>query len=75
VRHAIEALTQPTVLLRAPRGLLNQTPPLLPDELIDPLRDRWPIRLEMLVPDTNHYSVLLAPKGAKVVARHLEAAF
>ena len=75
VRHAFHALTQPAVLLRAPRGLLNQVPPLLPDELIDPLRDRWPIRLEMLVENTNHYSILLAPRGARVVARHLEAAF
>ena len=44
-----------------PRGLLNQVPPLLPDELIDPLRARWPIRLEMLVDNTNHYSIVLAP--------------
>ena len=75
VRHALYDLTQPAVLLRAPRGLLNQVPPLLPDEIIDPLRARWPIRLEMLVEDTNHYSILLAPRGARVVARHLEAAF
>jgi lipase len=75
VRHALFDLTQPAVLLRAPRGLLNQVPPLLPDEIIDPLRDRWPIRLEMLVEDTNHYSILFAPRGARVVARHLEAAF
>jgi pimeloyl-ACP methyl ester carboxylesterase len=75
VRHAFHELTQPTVLLRAPRGLLNQVPPLLPDELIDPLRSRWPIRLEMLVEDTNHYSIVLAARGARVVARHIEAAF
>jgi lipase len=74
VRSALQHLSQPTVLLRAPRGLLNQVPPLLPDELIDPLRARWPVRLEMLVEDTNHYSILLAPRGAKIVARHLEAA-
>ena len=73
VRHAFHELTQPAVLLRAPRGLLNQVPPLLPDELIDPLRASWPIRLEMLVDDTNHYSILLAPRGAKVVASHLRA--
>ena len=75
VRHAILDLTQPAVLLRAPRGLLNQVPPLLPDEIIDGLRGSWPIRLEMLVENTNHYSILLAHRGARVVARHLEAAF
>ena len=42
VRNALFDLEQPTVLLRAPRGLLNQVPPLLPDELLDPLRSRWP---------------------------------
>jgi pimeloyl-ACP methyl ester carboxylesterase len=75
VRQAFNQMTQPAVLLRAPRGLLNQVPPLLPDELIDPLRARWPIRLEMLVDNTNHYSIILASRGARVVARHLTAAF
>lgn len=75
VRNAFGDLTQPTVLLRAPRGLLNQVPPLLPDELIDPLRASWPIQMEMLVDDTNHYSILLSKRGARVVAAHLHAAF
>lgn len=74
VRAAGMELQQPTVLLRAPRGLLNQVPPLLPDELIDPLRAHWPIRVEMLVENTNHYSILLAPRGAKAVASYLAAA-
>jgi len=74
VRHAFHDLRQPSVLLRAPRGLLNQVPPLLPDELIDPLRSRWPIRLEMLVDNTNHYTIILSKRGARVVASHLHAA-
>lgn len=74
VRRAFDALTQPTVLLRAPRGLLNQVPPLLPDELLDPLRARWPVRMEMLVDNTNHYSIILSARGARVVANHLTAA-
>ena len=75
VRRAFNDITQACVLLRAPRGLLNQVPPLLPDELIDPLRARWPIQMEMLVDNTNHYSILLAQRGARVVASHLHAAF
>jgi pimeloyl-ACP methyl ester carboxylesterase len=74
VRRAFDDLTQPTVLLRAPRGLLNQVPPLLPDELIDPLRARWPIGMEMLVDNTNHYSILLSRRGARAIATHLTAA-
>jgi len=73
-RRAFGDLTQPAVLLRAPRGLLNQVPPLLPDELLDPLRARWPIRLEMLVDNTNHYSIILSHRGARAVAAHLSAA-
>lgn len=75
VRRDFHDLTQPAVLLRAPRGLLNQVPPLLPDELLDPLRARWPIRMEMLVDNTNHYSIILAQRGARTVASHLHAAF
>ena len=74
IRRAGMELQQPTVLLRASRGLLNQTPPFLPDELVEPLRARWPIRLEMLVDNTNHYSIILAPRGAKTVANYLAAA-
>jgi pimeloyl-ACP methyl ester carboxylesterase len=74
VRRAFRLLSQPTALLRAPRGLLNQVPPLLPDELLDPLRASWPIRLEMLVENTNHYSIVLASRGATAVANHLVAA-
>jgi pimeloyl-ACP methyl ester carboxylesterase len=74
VRQACFELQQHSVLLRAARGLLNEVPPLLPDELLDPIRPRWPIRLEMLVDNTNHYSIVLAPRGAQVVAAHLAAA-
>lgn len=74
VRRAFSEICRPTVLLRAPRGLLDQLPPLYPDELLDPIRARWPVRLEMLVDNTNHYSILLAQRGAQVVARHLAAA-
>jgi pimeloyl-ACP methyl ester carboxylesterase len=75
VGRAFNDMRQPSVLLRAPRGLLNQVPPLLPDELIDPLRARWSIQMEMLVDNTNHYSILLSHRGARVVASHLTAAF
>ena len=75
VRHAFNELQAARRAAPRARGLLNQVPPLLPDELIDPLRARWPIRLEMLVDNTNHYSIILSSRGAKVVARHLTAAF
>ena len=75
VRSAFLALSQRSVLLRAPRGLLNQIPPLLPDELLNPFRATWPIRLEMLVENTNHHSILFTPRGAKAIASHISASF
>jgi pimeloyl-ACP methyl ester carboxylesterase len=75
VRRAFFEVTQRCSLLRAPRGLLNQVPPLLPDELLDPMRGGWPVGLEMLVENTNHYSIVMGSRGATVVAQHLAASF
>jgi lipase len=74
VRSAFNRIRCRSVLLRATRGLLNEVPPLLPDELIDPLRATWPLQLEMLVENTNHYSILLTARGASIIAAHAAAA-
>jgi pimeloyl-ACP methyl ester carboxylesterase len=73
VRSAYRRIEQPAVLLRAPRGLLDDLPGLFPDELLDPLRGDWRITLEATVEYTNHYSIVLAPTGAKTVASHISA--
>jgi pimeloyl-ACP methyl ester carboxylesterase len=73
IRAAHTRIEQPAVLLRAPRGLLDQLPGLLPDELLDPLRADWRITMEVEVAYSNHYSIVLAPSGAKTVASHIEA--
>ena len=52
----------------------TRCPRCSPTSCIDPLRARWPIRLEMLVDNTNHYSIILSSRGAKAVATHLTAA-
>ncbi len=74
VRDAWRSVRCRVALLRADHGLLDEVPPLLPDELIDPMRATWPVNLEMLVEGTNPYSILLAPRGAGAVARHALAA-
>jgi lipase len=71
VRYAHRGLTQPTVLLRAPRGLRDEVPGLYPAELIDPLRSSWAVTIEAMVGGTNHYSILFGPVGAKTVATHI----
>jgi pimeloyl-ACP methyl ester carboxylesterase len=63
---AIHRLTVPGVLLWADRGLLDQTPGAYSVESAAGL----PVT-SVRVPDTNHYSILVGPDGAEVVAAHL----
>lgn len=54
--------------LRAPRGLLNQTPSLYPIELMPDLAVRFPRMRSSTVADVNHYTILLADRGARALA-------
>lgn len=54
--------------LRAPRGLLNQTPGLYPPELMATLERRYPHMRWSDVEDVNHYTILLGDRGAHAVA-------
>jgi pimeloyl-ACP methyl ester carboxylesterase len=63
---AIHRLPVPGVLLYAERGLLNQPDGMYNEERL--ARLTIPARL---VPDTNHYSILLAEHGAAAVAEQI----
>ena len=65
------SLTCPVHLLRAPRGILNEPAPLLPDVLVDHWRTVLPQLTEETVEDTNHFTVGLAPKGAALVGERV----
>jgi pimeloyl-ACP methyl ester carboxylesterase len=69
VADAIAALAHPTVLVRAPRGLFNQVPPLYPDEAAATWRADLPALRVALVPDVNHFTILLTDRGANAVAK------
>lgn len=66
--RALEAISCPVHLLRAPRGMFDQPPGLQPDELVA----RWAPRIANLaddvVDDTNHYTILMGERGASAVA-------
>jgi pimeloyl-ACP methyl ester carboxylesterase len=66
----IRALTIPALLLHAPRGMLGREPGLLPVPVIDAWTTGTPLTGE-LVPDCNHYTIVLAPHAAEMVARRL----
>jgi pimeloyl-ACP methyl ester carboxylesterase len=67
----LRALSVPTVLLHAPRGMLGQEPGLLPQPLVDEWVSQTPAIAARLVPDTNHYTILMGPIGAAAVAEAL----
>lgn len=63
------AITVPAILLSAPRGMVDDPNPVQPMALVqawvaaDPGRRR-----SELVPDTNHYTIVLGGRGARAVA-------
>jgi pimeloyl-ACP methyl ester carboxylesterase len=64
----------PITLLRAERGLLNQRPGLIDDELLAEYRSRLPQLEETFLPGVNHYTITLAEPGVSAVVRALRAA-
>jgi lipase len=68
VEAALARRTTPAILLRAPRGLFNQEPPLYPDELVDAGRALHPQLVDRVVPHVNHYTIVLSDQGAADVA-------
>ncbi|MGH3494558.1 MAG: hypothetical protein ACRDQ1_15170, partial [Sciscionella sp.] len=68
VERALKRFTQPVVLVRAPRGIFDQVPPLYPDSMADARRNTVPRLTEHLVSDVNHYTILLTDPGAAEVA-------
>ena len=53
----------------APRGLLNQPTPLLPDEVVRHWRGELPNLRAEVVDDVNHYTLVIGERGAAEVAR------
>lgn len=69
---AIEQLAVPAHLLWSRRGLFNQEPGLFSADYIAAWQDRVPALAAHLtvteVPESNHYSIVMAPSGARTVA-------
>ncbi|GAA5158718.1 alpha/beta fold hydrolase [Ornithinimicrobium tianjinense] len=65
VARALAALEHPTTWMLAPRGLMDEVPPLYPD----PARARWtgehPEMRVVDVDDVNHYSIVLLRRGVE----------
>lgn len=68
---ALTSITAPLHLVRAPRGLLDQEPGLLPEDLVRTWAARLPGLRDELVPDCNHYTVLFDERCVAAVVDHL----
>lgn len=68
IGRALEAITCPIHLMRAPRGLFDQPPGLQPGELVDAWAPRMRDLTDDVVDDTNHYTILMGGRGASAVA-------
>ena len=67
VRSAVRDVTCPMVLLWAPRGMVDDPGGLYAEERLGDIEHE-------LVPETNHYSILLGEPGAKRVAAAIRRA-
>ena len=65
---ALESLAVPAVLLRAPRGLLNEDAGLYTPGYVDQWAGRLPALRVRDVPGTNHYTIVMDSPGAAAVA-------
>ncbi|MGI5281778.1 alpha/beta fold hydrolase [Nonomuraea polychroma] len=68
---ALEAIKAPLLLLRAPRGLLDQNVGMLPDDLTAPWADRLPGLRDEVVPDCNHYTIMFDDRCVRTVVDRL----
>jgi len=65
--QALAALPTPLEFLHAPRGLMNETPPLYPKERLAELAQAFPALRVHEVDDVNHYTILMSGHGVAQV--------
>lgn len=70
---ALERLSCPSLLLTAPRGLLDQVPGLYEEERLAEMLLQLPSVTVREVPDVNHYTIVLSERGADAVAEVIAA--
>jgi len=68
---ALQSLADPSVLLWAPRGIMDEDRPLLPAEVIAETQALLPHLAVAEVPDTNHYFLLLGDRESAAVAEQI----
>jgi lipase len=72
VEDALRSLACPVVHLRAERGLNDLPPGLQPVELVEAWRSQIADFTDVVVEDTNHYSIAFGESGARRIAGCLD---
>jgi lipase len=72
--RALDELAHPATLITAPRGLMNEVPPLYPTEAIEPWKAKLPFLRTIAAPSVNHYTIVMADDGARLVAEAVSSA-
>lgn len=65
---ALPELPERTPWLLAPRGLLDQVPPLYPEDARRLWLDRYPQLAPLEIAGVNHYTIVMSARGAAAVA-------
>jgi lipase len=73
LRRALTHISCPVAFLRAPLGLLNEEPPLYPRASIENGRKLLSGFNDVLVPEVNHFTIVLSDRGAAAIVRATEA--
>lgn len=72
--RALRELSHPTTFISAPRGLMNEIPPLYPEAAIAEWREKLPGLATVAAENVNHYTIVMAEDGARLVAANIRAA-
>ncbi len=71
--RALQSITCPINLVTAPRNLIDQPVPLLSPAIVAEWQARLPNLFAEMVPDVNHYSLMMGSRGAPILAARLAA--
>lgn len=72
VLHAMDHLRHRTTWFIAPRGLLDEVPPLYPEQAVRRWSEQLPQMKVVHVDDVNHYTVVMLRRGVDQLLPHLQ---
>lgn len=69
---ALSATPPPVVVIRAPRGLLDEPSPLLGEAIVAEAKQLVPALGDVLIDDTNHYLIVMGEREGRLVAAEID---